>query len=292
MKKSQLPAFNINKVEIGTRVVTRDRHLGRINSIDLEKLDYPVSAIIELDGKENTLTFTKEGRFYSDDKDSMFDLFLEEEEIEDQKSIQSEKQDKDEIDNYDPYKATVESIADMVDRYSELQSIEELKDFYNNVRVKCQDAFDYGKVCMINQDEEPDDKEDKDEVNRPQSKDNIPNGAIVFEDFNGGEGFYRIQIDYLSKKQVEELEQIVKDWNKEKKKLNQINKEIKTRQMTRQELADWLRDAPEEHREYRYAGDKDVYNTYDYPEDEANTPEGDVFIRRNHGEWEEPIIEE
>jgi len=70
-----------------------------------------------------------------------------------------------------------------------------------------------------------------------------------------------------------------------------IEEEVKSRQMTRQELADWLRDAPEEHREYRYAGDKDVYNTYDYPEDEANTPEGGVFIRRNHGEWQEPLIE-
>ena len=71
-----------------------------------------------------------------------------------------------------------------------------------------------------------------------------------------------------------------------------IKGEVKYRKMTNQELSDWLRDAPEEHRELRYAGDKSVYSTYDYIEDEANTPERDVFIRRNHGEWQEPFIEE
>lgn len=375
MKKSQLPAFDINKVNIGTRVVTRDGHSGRIDSINLEKLDYPVSAIIELDGKETPLIFTKEGRFYSDDRDSMFDLFLEEEKIEDQKSIQSEKQD-------------------------------------------------------------------KDEINRPQSKDNIPNAAIVFEEFNGGEGFYRIQIDYLSKKQVEELEEIIKDWNKqekqkpidndapkfkvgdwvvtnddevhqvkeitnygytgildnnrylssswtdmyhlwtikdtkvgdilingsnifiihylhdkyivsschvnindgkfyndsdkhfcigstdevvtlatkeqcnflvqkmkeagykwdkenkelkkinkEDKELKQINKEVKTRLMTHQELSDWLCQCSEEHREMKYKKCATIYKYHSYYENEANISVDDILIRKNHGEWKEPLIE-
>lgn len=379
MKKSQLPAFDINKVNIGTRVITRAGHSGRIDSIDLEKLDYPISAIIELDGKETPLIFTKEGHFYSDDRDSMFDLFLEKEEIEDQKSIQSEKQN-------------------------------------------------------------------KDEINRPQSKDNIPNAAIVFEDFNGGEGFYRIQIDYLSKEQVEEIEQIVKDWNKqekqkpidnnapkfkigdwivtndgkvnqvktvtnhgymgilddrrslsslwtdiyhfwtiqdakpgdilyysnssnttscgmlmfkelaqdetlqevrcyceyniedgfsfdicidnpiirpastelckqffqiikeegyewdaenkvlkkidkEDKRLKQINKEVKTRLMTHQELSDWLCQCQEEHREMKYKNCSTVYKYHSYYENETNNPADDVLIRKNHGEWQEPLIE-
>ena len=72
-----------------------------------------------------------------------------------------------------------------------------------------------------------------------------------------------------------------------------IEEDVKTRQMTNQELADWLRDAPKEYRELRYAGDKDVYSTYDYPETEANTPveKNRLLIRRNHGEWQEPLIE-
>ena len=233
MKKSQLPAFDINKVTIGTRVVTRDRHLGRINSIDLEKLDYPISAIIDLDGKENTLIFTKEGRFYSDDKDSMFDLFLEEEKIENQKPIQPEKQD-------------------------------------------------------------------KHEVNCLQSKDNISNGAIVFEDFNGDDGFYKVHLDYLNKEQVEVIETLVEAWNKEKKELNkinkedkelkQINKEVKTRLMTEQELSDWLCQCPEEHREMKYKNCATIYKYHSYYENEANTPIDDVLIRKNHGEWKEPLI--
>ena len=41
---------------------------------------------------------------------------------------------------------------------------------------------------------------------------NHPNGCIVLEDFNGGEGFYKVHLDYLSKKQVEEVEEMVRAW--------------------------------------------------------------------------------
>ena len=50
---------------------------------------------------------------------------------------------------------------------------------------------------------------------------NYPNGAIVMEDFNGGEGFYKLHLDYLSKKQVEEVEEMVRTWNKETKTSNE-----------------------------------------------------------------------
>lgn len=43
------------------------------------------------------------------------------------------------------------------------------------------------------------------------------NGCIVLEDFNGGEGFYKLNLDYLNKKQVEEVEEMVRTWNKELK---------------------------------------------------------------------------
>lgn len=46
---------------------------------------------------------------------------------------------------------------------------------------------------------------------------NHPNGCIVLEDFNGGEGFYKVHLDYLSKKQVEVVEEMVRTWNNDSK---------------------------------------------------------------------------
>ena len=40
-----------------------------------------------------------------------------------------------------------------------------------------------------------------------------PNGGIVLEDFNGGDGFYKVNLAYLSKEQVDEIESIIKKWN-------------------------------------------------------------------------------
>jgi len=37
-------------------------------------------------------------------------------------------------------------------------------------------------------------------------------GGIVLEDFNEGDGFYKVNLAYLSKEQVEEIENIVKKW--------------------------------------------------------------------------------
>jgi hypothetical protein len=554
MKTKRIP-FDINKAKAGAKVVTRCDYpvkIGRYNANG----EYPIRAIVEDGDGDSTYSFTVEGKFDADE-DSELDLFIEEEVEED--------------DDYDPYKATVESIADMVERYSELQSIEELKDFYNNVRVKCQDAFDYGRVCMINQDEEPDDNKPKFKVGDvmrtlEEAKDDIIEGlpvVVSIDDVNyhcnnetiaikdqddyeyppmnrleinpdkwyvctgltysvddricfqkdfkylGADilkydlGFVDLEYSFYfrpwtikdakpgdilysldSKKpfifkhkkpnlqadvycginifgqffventeeciittekyipadkfQCEHLFQVMKEagyewdpvkkelkkvkpkfqegdwvifhpgcnahqilrvvenatshtygydtvdnyyfndtvegvrlwnindakdgdvlysgevififnrikgewihcyctlhrdgsfisenydlmhikhckeaqpatkeqrelffqkmketgyeWDSDKKELHKIG-ESKTRLMTHQELADWLRDAPEEHREYRYAGDKDVYNTYDYPETEAKTPvdENRITIRRNHGEWQKPLIEE
>lgn len=44
---------------------------------------------------------------------------------------------------------------------------------------------------------------------------NRPSGGIVLEDFNGGEGFYKLNLAYLNKKQVEEVEEMVREWNDE-----------------------------------------------------------------------------
>ena len=70
-----------------------------------------------------------------------------------------------------------------------------------------------------------------------------------------------------------------------------IEEEEKTRLMTHQELADWLRKCPEECREFKYKGNSAVIAYHDYYENEANTPVHDVLIRRSHGEWMEPQME-
>lgn len=50
---------------------------------------------------------------------------------------------------------------------------------------------------------------------------NHPNGCITLEDFNGGEGFYKVHLDYLNEKQVEEIEEMIRTWNKESKVPNE-----------------------------------------------------------------------
>lgn len=113
-------------------------------------------------------------------------------------------------------------------------------------------------------------------------------GTIMYISDNG---LYRVRFPDLSMywypEDMLEPYEMIEDNDK-------VEEDVEPRLMTNQELADWLRDAPEEHREYRYAGDKDVYNTYDYPETEAKTPveENRITIRRNHGEWQKPLIEE
>lgn len=64
---------------------------------------------------------------------------------------------------------------------------------------------------MINQ------KQDEPKADCPRNHQDVnhPNGCIVMEDFNGGEGFYKVNLDYLNKKQVEEIEEMVMVWNKE-----------------------------------------------------------------------------
>lgn len=74
-------------------------------------------------------------------------------------------------------------------------------------------------------------------------------------------------------------------------KMLRIKPIIKTRRKTNLELADWLRDCPQEHREYKYRDGIGIWFDYTYDECEENKPCVDVLIRRNHGEWEEPLIE-
>lgn len=73
-----------------------------------------------------------------------------------------------------------------------------------------------------------------------------------------------------------------------------IKEEVKvnSRRMTNQELAWWLRDCPDEHREWKWTPSVVVNNNFTYIQREANEecPE-DIFIRSNGGEWREPLVE-
>lgn len=82
------------------------------------------------------------------------------------------------------------------------------------------------------------------------------------------------------------------EWDSDKKELHKIE-EVKKRRMTHQELSWWLRDCPEEHREYSFCDDEGVRYFHTYRKDSADKEvEKEYRIRRNGGEWEEPLIEE
>ena len=81
------------------------------------------------------------------------------------------------------------------------------------------------------------------------------------------------------------------EWDSDKKELHKIEK-VKTRRMTNRELALWLRSCPEELRECKYLPENTICYAFSYREDDADKPVEDFFaIRRNGGEWQEPVIE-
>lgn len=144
MSKTKLMPFDIEKAKNGAKVVTRCGYPVTIIGCNSNK-KYPIRAIIKTEDGPFTFSFTVEGKYCVDEEEHELDFFIEEEDVEEEV----------EETDYDPYKATVESIADMVESYSELQSIEELKDFYNNVKIKCRDAFEYDNTWCKKQGEKP-----------------------------------------------------------------------------------------------------------------------------------------
>lgn len=81
--------------------------------------------------------------------------------------------------------------------------------------------FETESLCTVGLDREDIvswlEKQGKCESDCPQNHQDVnhPNGCITMEDFNGGEGFYKLNIEYLNKRQVEEIEEIVRTWNKD-----------------------------------------------------------------------------
>lgn len=58
------------------KVVTRDGSKIRIICTDRKDVDYPIVALIDSGGKEETLSYTKNGYFYYDGRKDVNDLFF------------------------------------------------------------------------------------------------------------------------------------------------------------------------------------------------------------------------
>ncbi len=72
-----------------------------------------------------------------------------------------------------------------------------------------------------------------------------------------------------------------------------IKVETKRHRMTYQEFTWWLRECPEEHREYCHKEGTTAHFDFYYSFDEANEEVAKgILIRKNGGEWMEPVIEE
>lgn len=75
-----------------------------------------------------------------------------------------------------------------------------------------------------------------------------------------------------------------------------LKEPLEQRRMTKQELAWWLRDCPEEHREYIYVNTDGseglIQHELAYSEEDADEIADSYLIRRNGGEWEAPITDD
>lgn len=72
-----------------------------------------------------------------------------------------------------------------------------------------------------------------------------------------------------------------------------IEEEVRPRRMTYSELAKWLRECPGEFRELKNEYNGVILCTLSYREIEAAEPVPErIVIRRNHGSWQEPLIED
>lgn len=70
--------FNLNEYlkNPSRKVVTRDGKSVRIRCTDRKDADYPIVALIDSKGKEEILSYTKNGYFYYDGRKDVNDLFF------------------------------------------------------------------------------------------------------------------------------------------------------------------------------------------------------------------------
>lgn len=84
-------------------------------------------------------------------------------------------------------------------------------------------------------------------------------------------------------------------FRKNKNDLDLILKEevkVNCRRMTNQELAWWLIDCPQEHREWKHEKGNVIHRSCAYTENDENEEcPNDIVVRTNGGEWREPLIE-
>lgn len=110
-------------------------------------------------------------------------------------------------------------------------ALKELKEIFPELKESEDEKMRKGLICFIKAEIPQCNARDKyiawlkkqgDKVTQCKDISN-PNGGIVLEDFNGGEGFYKIHLDYLNKKQVEEIEELVRTWNTDSNSFNNEN---------------------------------------------------------------------
>lgn len=93
--------------------------------------------------------------------------------------------------------------------------LEKLKDFDKQLEqaYKTADEVQYNRGYRAAMEEM--EKQDKQTADCPQNNQDVnrPNGCITMEDFSGGEGFYKLNIEYLNKRQVrDKIENLIKEW--------------------------------------------------------------------------------
>ena len=91
---------------------------------------------------------------------------------------------------------------------------------------------------------------------------------------------------------IQKMKEAGYKWNYFKNELEKVEKEVKKRVMTYQEVAWWLRRNPEEFREWKFRDCDGVNTDLGYNESKAHQPAKYILIRKNGGEWQEPLIEE
>jgi len=354
--KTTIP-FDVTKARQGATVVTRDGYKVKIYDYDCGDNNYPIVGFIFVDKATILPQKWKEDGTASpsqiDKSTENNDLFIEEE-VED--------------DDYNPYKEVVKSIADMDERCSELQSIEEfIRIQCRNLLEKCKEqeeqetkvkpkfhkndwivqdnvgTFKITEICeswyeVIDSDESNYSISfDQESMCHLWSIQEAKPGDVLAIDWKGNEHGYDWQkivifksltefsvegygntfknnelafedesVPHLSNKWTKNLHPATKEqrdllfqkmkeagyeWNSDKKELHKIE-EVKKRRMTHQELSWWLRDCPEEHRELKMSVDDPIIDSLYYYDNETNvTVNKDIIIRRNGGEWEEPIVD-
>jgi len=292
MKTKRIP-FDLAKARAGARVVTRCGYPVRLSDFEVKNKDgYTLLGIIDIKGNEVPFSFLKNGCRSGTETQSEFDLFIEEE-------VEPKFKVGDWIvqDN-----AGICRVTEICESWYEVINSDE-----SNYSI----SFDQESMCHLWT------IQDAKESDVLYYSSNNTCGMLMFKElaqdetlqevrcyceYNTEDGLsFEVCIDNpitrpASKELCKELFIIIKEagymWDSDKKELKKIDKEVKTRLMTHQELSDWLCQCPEEYREMKYKKCLTIYKYHSYYENEANIPADDILIRKNHGEWEEPIVDE